>query len=223
MPYSRGFDFEEQNMSLDPQSGPAAAEMRYTILPDRMPPMPLEAMTDAQREAAAEMAAGPRGKVDGPYWAILRSPGLMAPMQKVGEYFRFHCRVDKRLGELAILLAARAWTQQFVWEFHASLAIKAGVKEATVAAVAEGRRPLELAEDEQIVYDFITEVLVNKSAADATYARARALLGETGVIDVLGIVGYYTMLATILNVTRVPLDDGRPLPLAPTPAQIRRS
>ena len=208
-------------MSLDPQSGRAAAEMRYAILPDRMPPMPMDMLTEAQRHAAEELAAGPRGRVDGPYWAILRSPGLMAPMQKVGEYFRFHCQIEKRLIELAILLAARAWTQQFVWDFHASLALKAGLKQTIIDAVAEGRRPLDLAEDEQIVYDFITEVLTNKSASDATYARAASKLGDTGVIDILGIVGYYTMLATILNVTRVPLDNGRPLPLAPTPAQIR--
>jgi 4-carboxymuconolactone decarboxylase len=220
MPYSRAFDFPEQNMALDPQPRPAATEMRYAALPDRMPPMAMDAMTETQRKAATEMAAGPRGKVDGPYWAILRSPGLMAPMQKVGEYFRFDCRLDKRLSELAILLAARAWTQQFVWDFHASVAIKAGLAAPIVEAVAEGRRPPDLAQDEQIVHDFVTEVLVNRSAADATYARAKALLGETGVIDLLGIVGYYTMLATILNVTRLQPEGA--LPLAPMPAQIRR-
>jgi 4-carboxymuconolactone decarboxylase len=195
-------------------------ETRFTVLPTRMPPLHANRMSPAQAQAVAEMIAGPRGKIDGPYVAIMRSPGLMAPMQKVGEYFRFECGLDKRLSELAILLAARAWTQQFVWDFHADVAVRAGLSAATVEAVSEGRRPLEMARDESIVYDFVVEVLTNRSVCDPTYARAVELLGETGVVDLLGIVGYYTMLSTILNVTRVPLDEGRPLPLVPMPAQV---
>src|SRR3712207_1693571 len=105
---------------------PNEKQIQYRVLPPRMPPLSHEQMNDAQRAAVAEMLAGPRSKVDAPYWAIMRSPGFMAAMQKTGEYFRFGCRLDKRLSELAILLTARAWTQQFVWDFHAALAVKAG-------------------------------------------------------------------------------------------------
>jgi 4-carboxymuconolactone decarboxylase len=200
---------------------PNEKQMQYSVLPPRMPPLAQDRMTAAQKQAVADMLAGPRGKVDGPYWAIMRSPGLTAAMQKTGEYFRFECQLDKRLTELAILLTARAWTQQYVWDFHAPVAVKAGLKTAGVEAIAEARRPLDLADDEAVVYDFVTELLANKSVSDATYARALPLLGETGVMDVLGVVGYYSMLATVLNVARVPLENDRPLPLTPMPAQLR--
>lgn len=199
---------------------PNDRQMQYRVLPSRMPPLAEDQMTDVQKHAVAQMLAGPRGKVEGPYWAIMRSPGLMAAMQAAGEYFRFHCAVEKRLVELAILITARSWTQQFVWDFHAAVALKAGVKSTSVDALAEGRRPLDLSADEATVYDFVTEVIANKSVSDATYDRALALLGETGLMDLLGAVGYYTMLSTVLNVARVPLDAGRPLPLSPLPAQL---
>ena len=201
---------------------PNDPQMQYSVLPPRMPPLEEDRMTDVQKQAVAEMLAGPRGKVEGPYWAIMRSPGLMAAMQKAGEYFRFHCAVEKRLIELAILTTARSWTQQFVWDFHAAVAVNAGVKSTSVEALAEGRRPLDLSADEATVYDFVSELLANKSVSEATYTRALSLLGETGVMDLLGAVGYYTMLSTVLNVARVPLEPGRPLPLSPLPAQLAR-
>ena len=199
---------------------PNEKKMQYTVLPPRMPPLSEDRMTDVQKKAVADMLAGPRGKVEGPYWAVMRSPGLMGVMQKAGEYFRFDCNLEKRLSELAILMTARAWTQQFVWDWHAAVAVKAGMKETSVQAIGEGRRPHDLADDESVAYDFISETLANKSVSDATYARALKLLGETGVMDLLGVVGYYSMLSTVLNVARVPLDEGRPLPLMPMPAQL---
>ena len=201
---------------------PNEKQMQYSVLPPRMPPLAHDQMNAAQQQAVADMLAGPRGKVDGPYWAIMRSPGLSAAMQKTGEYFRFQCELDKRLTELAILLTARAWTQQYVWDFHAAVAVKAGVRSTSVEAIAEARRPLDLAEDEAVVYDFVAELLANKSVSDATYSRALPLLGETGLMDILGVVGYYSMLATVLNVARVPLENDRPLPLTPLPAQLGR-
>ena len=200
---------------------PNEKRMQYSVLPPRMPPLAQDQMNAAQKQAVADMLAGPRGKVDGPYWAIMRSPGLSAAMQKTGEYFRFHCELDKRFTELAILLTARSWTQQYIWDFHAAVAVKAGVKSSSVEAISEARRPLDLADDEAVVYDFVAELLANKSVSDATYARALSLLGETGVMDILGVVGYYSMLSTVLNVARVPLENDRPLPLMSMPAQLR--
>lgn len=204
-----------------PSSASAAGEMRYAVLPDRMPPIPREKMTDAQKKAADEISAGPRGGISGPYWPILRSPGFMNPVQKVGEYFRYHCPLDRRINEMAALMAARSWTQQFEWDVHIPQAVAAGLKAAVIQAIAEGRRPAAMAEDEEILYDFVTELLANKGVSDPTYARTVARFGEPGVIDILGVVGYYTMLAMVMNVSRTPLFDGKPLPLPPTPLQLR--
>lgn len=184
---------------------------------DRMPRIPPERATAAQRAAAAELEAGPRGKVEGPYVPIMRSPGFMTPAQKLGEYIRFHCRLDLRLNEMAALMTARHWSQQFEFHVHTPHALKAGLPPSLIAAIAEGRRPTEMAEDEETLYDFLTEVFATRGASDATYARTVAQFGEEGVIDILGIAGYYAMLAMIMNVARTALPDGAPYPLKPMP------
>lgn len=211
---------------MSPNEQPAApsartVEMKYAILPDRMPPIPVEKMTDAQRQAVADITAGLRGEIRGPYWPILRSPGFMMSVQRVGEYTRYHCPLDRRINEMATLMGARAWTQQYAWNAHYGKAIKAGLKPSIGEAIAEGRRPTEMAKDEEILYDFLTELFANKSVSDSTYEKTVAQFGESGIIDILGIVGYYTMLGMIMNVARTAITDGRPLPLTPTPVQLR--
>lgn len=199
----------------------ASTSMRYSVLPDRMPAILPEKMTDPQKKAVAEISAGPRGSVRGPFWPMLRSPEFMNRAQKVGEYLRFVCPLDKRIGEMAALMGARAWTQQYEWNAHYPQAIAAGLKRSIADAIAEGRRPAGMAEDEEIVYDFLSELLANKSVSDPTYARTAAKFGEQGVIDLIAIVGYYTLLAMIMNVARTAIPDGKPLPLGPLPDQIR--
>jgi 4-carboxymuconolactone decarboxylase len=179
------------------------------IPPERMPRIPPEKMTEAQKKAAAELAAGPRGELRGPFIALLRSPGLMAPLQKVGEYLRFQSPLDRRLAEFATLIAARFWSQPYEWQAHHAHAMKAGLKPGIAQAVAEGRRPTGMAEDEEIVYELLTETLQNKSVSDATYARAVAKFGEPGVVDLVGIAGYYLLLAMILNMARKALPEGK--------------
>ena len=204
-----------------PDASGAIKEARYAILPNRMPPIPTDKMTDAQRKVAAEIAAGPRGKVEGPYWPIIRSPGLTEALQKVGEYYRYRCPLDRKLNEMAALMAARSWSQQFIWDVHILQALDSGLKNDIALAIAEGRRPAGMAEDEELLYDFVTELLANQGASDATYARTVAKFGESGVIDIVGIVGYYTTLAMIMNVARTPLLEGRPFPLVPTPLRLQ--
>lgn len=206
---------------MDRTAPSAAREMRYALLPDRMPPLAPEDMTEAQRQAAAEIASGPRGRVEGPYWPILRSPGYARTIQKVGEYFRYHCPLARKLNEMAALMAARAWTQHFVWDVHINQALAAGLAPETAEAIAEGRRPRGMSEDEEVLHDFVSELLATRGVSDATYARARAAFGEAGVIDILGIVGYYTTLAMIMNVARTPLLEGRLPPLAPLPSPLQ--
>ena len=181
---------------------------------DRMPPIPREKMTDAQRKAADELISGRRGALVGPFHPLLRSPELMSRLQKTGEYLRFSNSIGPKLTELVILLTAREWTQQFEFNAHQPLGLKAGLKQELVAAIADGRRPAMMAEDEELVYDFCTELHRTQSVSDATYTRAAGRFGEQGVIDMTGLTGYYTVLAMIMNVARTPLPEGAKPPLA---------
>ena len=184
---------------------------------ERMGDIAPETMSEAQKKVAAAIASGPRGAVRGPFQVLLRSPALCAAAQQMGSYLRFECPLDKRLIELATIVVARSWSQQYEWFGHSVDAVKVGVAAETVAAIAEGRRPRDLPEDEEIVYDFITELLATKGVSDATYERAVAKFGEQGVVDITGMVGYYTLLAAQMNVARTARPEGKPEPLPPLP------
>jgi len=184
---------------------------------DRMPPIPRDKMTKAQKKAADELVAGRRGNLTGPFHPLLRSPEFMSRLQKMGEYLRFENALGQPLTEFVILLTARQWTQQYEFDAHQALALKAGVPREVINAIAEGRRPPALAEDQQIAYDFCTELHRNRSVSDATYALAVKKLGEQGVIDMIGVTGYYSTIAMVMNVARTPLAPGKapPLPVFP--------
>lgn len=189
-----------------------------STLPMRMPPLAREAMNDAQRAAADELIAGPRKGVKGPFIALLRSPELMARLQKVGEYLRFGSAIPARLNEFATLVVAREWTQQFEWFVHVPLALKEGVSPATIDALREGRRPPSMAADEALVYDFIVELTTRRGACDATYQACVERFGEQGVIDLVSLVGYFTLISMALNVARIPEEPNpavTPLPALP--------
>lgn len=206
-------------MTAMTSSGPAA-QMICGVLPERMPPIPEARMTEEQKRAAAEIAAGPRGELRGPFHALLRSPELMRRVQKVGEYLRFQGVLEPRIAELAALIAARAMSQQYEWNAHSAHALKAGLAPAVIEAIAEGRRPAPMAADEEIAYDFATELLANKGVADATYERAVGRFGEQGLVDLVAVLGYYKLLAMVMNVARTAIPGGMPLPLAPLPLQL---
>ena len=187
------------------------------VAQDRMPAIPLEKMNDLQKKYAEEIIKGPRGALYGPFVPLIRSPELMDRAQRMGEYLRFKSAIGNKLSELVILVVARQWTQQVEWYIHEPIAIKAGIKPEVVRAIAEGRRPTGMPEDEEIVYDFCSELHANKSISDATYNRALASFGEQGIMDMLGINGYYTFLAMIMNGTRTAVPDGKPAPLQAFP------
>src|ERR1700681_4291609 len=184
---------------------------------DRMPPIAADKWTEAQKKAAEEITSGPRKELVGPFIPLLRSPEFMSRLQKVGEYLRYNTKLGANISEFVILIAARQWTQQFEWDSHESLALKAGVKPEVIAAVAEGRRPVGMTTDEETAHDFCIELHHNRCVSDAAYARVVNRFGEQGVIDLIGLCGYYTLLGMVMNVARTPLPDGKKLPLAPFP------
>jgi 4-carboxymuconolactone decarboxylase len=184
---------------------------------DRMPAIPPEQLTDAQKNAIAEFKAARGVDISGPFVPLLRSPEVMSRARAMGDYLRFKSSLPPRLSEFVILLTARRWTQQYEWHAHMPLALQAGLKNEIVAAIAEGRRPEKMAADEEAVYMLWDDVQRTQGASDGTYASAVRSVGEQGVIDVLGITGYYTTLAMVMNTTRTPLPAGVQPPLAPLP------
>jgi|AP45_3_1055517.scaffolds.fasta_scaffold73905_1 4-carboxymuconolactone decarboxylase len=175
---------------------------------DRMPPISDADMTTEQRQAVADYAATRNTSIfEGPFVPLLRSPELLDRVQRVGEYLRYRNALPRRLSEMAILIAARHWSQQFEWNIHTADATMAGLADAVITAIAEGRRPSPMDEDEAAVYDFCLELLLNKSVSDATYGRAVAISGDQGVIDLVGLLGYYSLLAMVMNTARTPIRD----------------
>ena len=184
---------------------------------DRMPPIPVDKLTNAQKQAIDEFKAARSVDISGPFVPMLRSPEVMSRARALGDYLRFKSSLPPRLSEFVILLTARRWTQQYEWHAHQPLALQGGLRAEIVTAIADGRRPAAMAEDEDAVYTLWEEVQRTQGASDATYARAVGKVGEQGVIDVLGITGYYTMLAMVMNTTRTPLPEGAKPGLAPLP------
>lgn len=175
---------------------------------DRMPPIPADKMTPEQKKAAEDFAAGRGTAVFGPFVPLLRSPEVMLRAKAMGDYLRFKSVLPPKLNEFVILLTARQWTQPYEWDVHYPIALKAGLEPEVAKAVQEGRRPQNMAADEEIVYDVCDELYRNRSVSDPTYARALSRFGEQGVIDMLGVHGYYTFLAIVMNTTRTALPAG---------------
>jgi 4-carboxymuconolactone decarboxylase len=184
---------------------------------DRMPPVRGGQLTEAQRNASAAFAAARHTDVFGPFVPLLRSPELMSRVRELGDYLRFKSALPPRLSEWVILITAREWTQQYEWNVHHPIAIQAGLSPAVTDALAEGRRPLEMSEEEEILYDFCIELHRHQNVSDPTYQRAVSRFGERGVVDAVGICGYYTFLAMVLNVARTPLPVGQTPALALLP------
>ena len=174
---------------------------------DRLGPIALEDMTPAQRAAAQAIIDGPRGAVYGPFVPLLRSPELMEYAQRMGEYLRYRSAIGVRLSELAILVTARQWDQQVEWAIHAPIAAQVGIPSSVIAAIAARERPGDMLVDEAVVHDFCVELHEQKTVSDRVYADALALFGEHGVVDLIGINGYYTLLAMVMNTARTSVPE----------------
>ena len=198
-------------------TGAAAAERFPILQPDQM--------NADQKKLLEALLAGPRGGGNGspeavqkmlrggPFNAWLRSPDLGNRLQNVGEYIRYRTSLPPRLNEFAILITAREWTSQYEWYAHYPLAMKAGLDAKVAAELALGKRPSAMRDDEAAVYEFCTKLHRTRNVDDATFDRALALFGEQGVVDLIGVSGYYTAVSMTLNVAQVMPPEGTPLPL----------
>jgi 4-carboxymuconolactone decarboxylase len=183
---------------------------------DRLPTVPPAQYNAEQKQAAADFEAARKVPVFGPFEPLLHSPQLMSEARAMGDYLRYKSAIGNTLSELAILVTAREWTQDYEWSVHAPIAVKAGVRPEIVDAIAEGRRPAGMNPDEEIVYEYAVELIKNKQVSNATFDKAKARFGAKGVVDMTGIVGYYTFLAMQLNVAQYAAPkDFKKLPRMP--------
>lgn len=183
--------------------------------PPRLPAIPDEKLTSEQQALISAIRSGPRGQgtdIRGPFAVFLHSPAFGQLAQQLGGYCRLKSSVPARLSEFAILVTARLWRAQYEWYAHTQHAERAGVKPETIRALRFGREPKSAPKDERAVYDFIKELYRTKSVGDRAYAHVHALLGDAGMVEFIGIVGYYALVAMSLNVFRMPLPEGQPLP-----------
>ena len=178
-----------------------------------MPPIADADYTDAQRKAAAEFAAGRGYAVSGPFVPLIRSPEVMLRAKAMGDYLRFRSALEPRVSEMIILIVAREWTQQYEWAFHHDFAVKAGLRREIIDAIADARRPRDMAEDEEAAYELSIELQRVRRVSDESWRRAIAKFGEQGVIDLIGLNGYYTMLAMTMNAARTAVPAGMADPL----------
>lgn len=182
---------------------------------ERFPRLAPEAMTDAQRAVAAEISAGPRGEVRGPFLALIHNPALARHMQALGEHLRWKNRLPPALLEMAVLLTARRWSCQHEWYMHEKLARKAGLADAIIQALAEGREPSPMSPDEALVYRASRQAHATGRLDDETFAAMNDRWGREGVLDLLVLNGYYSAMAMVLNTAGMPLPDNAAPPLKP--------
>src|SRR5438105_2938251 len=176
-------------------AAPASAQQR-------LPTIPPDQYTAGQKKAAEDFLAARKTPVFGPFEPMMHSPEVMSLARSTGDYLRFNSKIGNMLSELVILITAREWSQDYEWFVHYPIALKAGIAKEIADAIGDGRRPTGMSADEEIVYDFTTELQRNKRVSDPTFQRAEQRFGKKGVVDMAGISGYYTFLAMQLNMAR---------------------
>lgn len=180
----------------------------------RLAPIDLAKLSPEQKKVADAIVSGPRGGLRGPFEPWLRSPVLADRAQKLGEYCRFNNSLPRDLSELAICLIGRHFKAQFEFYAHARLAKEAGLSADIVEAIRVRATPPFKRDVEKVVYDFVTEYLDTNRVAASNYKRAVDAFGEQGVVDLVGVCGYYMLVSMTLNVFEVSLPPGEPEPLA---------
>ena len=188
--------------------------------PPRVSILAEDKLTPAQRALLDSIRSGPRGgstTIRGPFAVFLHAPAFGELAQQLGGHCRFKTAVAPRLSEFAILATAKLWRAQYEWFAHVPQAERAGVKPETVRDIYAGRRPKSAPEDELAIHDFVQELYKSRRVSDKTYKRVHAIFGDRGTVELVGILGYYTLISMTLNVFRAEVPADAPLPF-PEPA-----
>ena len=198
-----------------PQSPPRRSRSKKAFQPPspRLPPIDLANLSAEQRALVEAIKSGPRGAFsnDGPFAVYLHAPVFGQLAQQLGAHMRFGTSLPPRLSELAILFTAQYWKAQYEWAAHAVMAAKQGVKEATIRDLQAGRAPKSAPRDEIAIYSFAKELYATRRVSDATYVRVHKLIGDAGMVELVGILGYYVTVSMALNVFRMPAPgDSQP-------------
>jgi 4-carboxymuconolactone decarboxylase len=177
------------------------------------PPVLDEAHLTAEQQAVFDdIRSGPRGLVEGPLRVWLQSPALAERAQKLGAFCRYGTRIPARLSELAIVIVGAHWRSGFEWSVHAPIAAKAGIDLEVLEAIRTGARPSFIRADERVVYRFSQELLETKRVSEDVYKEAAELVGTEGAVELVGILGYYTLICMTINAFEIPTADGKPEP-----------
>ena len=196
------------------KSSPRAASKPPKQPASRLPALSLESLTPEQQALVEAIKSGPRGRFsnEGPFAVYLHAPAYGTLAQKLGGHLRFHTGVPPRLSEFAILCTGQFWKAQYEYHAHAAIAAREGVKESTIRDLKAGRAPKSAPRDEMAIYAFVKELYATRRVRNATYARVHKVLGDAGMVELVGILGYYALISMTLNVFRMPLREGTPLP-----------
>jgi 4-carboxymuconolactone decarboxylase len=194
---------------------PAPNPRDVQLVGDRFKPLKYDEMTPEQKKMMEHLVSGERRGAGGPFNVLLRSPEMGDLAQEFGAQMRFHSSLPRKLNEMAIIITARHWTAQYEWNAHRAAAAQAGLKEPIIQAIAAGKRPESLDADETVVYNFATELLKTHEVSDATFKAVKDKFGEKGVVDLIGVMGYYQLVSMLLNVDRYPLPAGAKPELQP--------
>jgi len=203
-----------------------AAASSAVLAGDRFPVLKSGELSPEQMKIVQSLMASPRSGgaeatpeamdkmiARGPFNAYLRSPALGEQLVKVGEQIRFHTSLPPRLNEFAILITARHWNSGYEWYAHYPLAIKGGLDPKVAADLAKNRKPKNMKEEEAAVYDFCTQMHRSRKVSDAAYQRVLKLFGEKGVMDLIGVTGFYVLVSMTLNTAEVGVPAGQKDPL----------
>jgi 4-carboxymuconolactone decarboxylase len=179
----------------------------------RFPQPTMEQLNPEQQAVAAEVLKQSSAGLGGPYGMLIKSPELLKRYLMMTDYLRQKTSLPRRLNEMAILLEARLWDAQYEWWAHEPLARKAGVPEAIISDIRDGKRPASMQPDEAIVYDVVTELLNKRQLSDETFGKARQILGEQQVVDLVAVAGFYVMVSSVIIAGRVGIPNGGPAPM----------
>jgi len=196
------------------QQAPAPKPQDVQLVGDRFKPLKWAEMTPAQKTMMEHLVSGERRGAGGPFNVLLRSPEVGDLVQQFGAQMRFHSSLPRKLNEMAIIITARHWTAQYEWNAHRTAAAQAGLSEAIIQSIAQGKKPASMDPDETIIYNFATELLTTHQTSDAAFKAVKDKFGERGVVDLIALSGYYDLVSMTLNVAEVkaPAEGPRPLP-----------